>query len=245
MNYSVLDILVTLRCNGGCRNCNKLCGMENITGLNYSNTDMTLPMLHHIIEDVKALRGPQPVIDRLYLTGGEPLLHPRIEEMAALVAQELGSYITSWHINTNASLPVPPSLKDHIITFSSLADKPSIHKAILLHPSQMTPPELPAFNTCGHRAKQGVVVSVFGYSLCCVADGYIKLFGLNNLILPHLPQHYADFPLHEMDAVCQHCVFGCRHQPFESDVGCPVSNIYAEQAKLNRAGRQPERKLPT
>ena len=35
-----IDIQITLRCNGGCKNCIKFCCMEEITGLNYDDTDL-------------------------------------------------------------------------------------------------------------------------------------------------------------------------------------------------------------
>jgi hypothetical protein len=66
-----LDLQITLRCNAHCANCIKLCGMDSLTGLDYSDTDLTSQQLDAIIADAGAADAR---IDHLVVTGGEPLL---------------------------------------------------------------------------------------------------------------------------------------------------------------------------
>jgi len=69
-----------------------------------------------------------------------------------------------------------------------------------------------------------------------MSDGYIRLFGMEDLIADKFPQ---EFDAKGMDKLCAHCPIGSgRLTPMEKDMGCPVSAIYAAEGEKNRAGRK-------
>lgn len=238
MIYPSLDVQVTLRCNAACRNCIKLCNMGVVTGLDYSDTDITLEQAAMIQEELLALAAQhgRPIMSVLCLTGGEPLLHPQIRELAAIFAPLVPVVADMFMINTNGSVEMP-ELSHYAATYTPLAGKAAEHNVVLLHPSDIED-EGHTFETCQHFRKWRPVVNVYGYSMCCAGDGYIRLMGVDDAITPHLPATPSDFPLAAMNQVCPHCPFGCQTQVFERDAGRPVSDFYLEQAARNRAGRR-------
>lgn len=68
--YDFLDLQIILRCNAKCLNCIEFCNMKHLTGLDYSDSDMTLDQIDKFISNIKEFN--KPVIENLYITGGEP-----------------------------------------------------------------------------------------------------------------------------------------------------------------------------
>jgi len=232
MIFPVLDIEITLRCNGYCKNCIKLCCSESETNLNYDDYDLSLNQIKTSITQIKDIgdRNNEVVFDIVYITGGEPLLHPQFREIFDLVRSELlGKYINTIRINSNGILKYD-ELKDHIVTFSNISQKSDIHNTVLLHPDDFD--IRPNFFQCNHYRKGVVVLGYHGYNLCCAADGYMRLFGKSNLFIESLPDNYTGFPLAHMQEICQHCPFGRESIPLERDLGSPISKIYREQIEL-------------
>jgi len=236
--YDYLDLQVTLRCNAACRNCIKFCNLEPITGLDYSDSDLTLGQVCDFISDVQASPAS---INHLVVTGGEPLLHPDVEQIVRLLDTELvGTKVQRLLVNTNLTLPVSAEIRPHIVNYSKPSEAPHVHDAVFLHPADFG--YSPTFATCRHYRKWRIVCNYLGYSLCCAADGYFRLFGWAHLLIDRFPESYEVFPLDRMDHVCQHCPFGGTPAK-QRDVGCPVSPIYAAQGRANRAGRAITRRL--
>jgi hypothetical protein len=230
--YSVLDIEITLRCNGHCKNCIKLCCTEDRTNLDYSHHDLSLHQIQTVINQIKALgdKHNQIVFNTIFITGGEPLLHPQFREIFDLIKSKLvGDYINHVYINSNGILKYD-ELKEYIITFSDISQKSEIHNTILVHPDDFD--VRPTFLTCNHYRKSVIVLGYHGYNLCCAADGYMRLFGKDNLFVKYLPEKYEFFPLEQMDEICQHCPFGSEKIPLEINLGSPISKIYLEQIDL-------------
>lgn len=219
-----LDLQITLRCNCACRNCIKLCNMPE-TGLDYSQTDLSLNQVRDFARQAVAADAR---IANLIVTGGEPLLHPRVVEIVELLDREL---LATGHaglvlVNSNLTLSAPAAIAARLINFSRPRDNPQIHDCVFVHPDELGRPR-PTFAGCRHYRKWRIVCNAYGYSLCCAADGYIRLFQLNHLLIDFFPRDYYDFPLPRMDDVCQHCAFGTGAPAKQRDVGRPVSAIYA------------------
>lgn len=238
--YKSLDLEITLRCNAFCKNCFKFCNMHEKSGLNYYDSDMTLDQIDKFINQVTEVSKIQKqVIEFCSITGGEPMLHPQISEIFDRIYWKLLStgMIGNLFINSNLIVKAPEQLKPFIVNFTSIDKKIDAHNTALVHPDDV--PELrPNFAMCNHIRKRTIVLNYLGFSLCCAADGYIRLLGLEDLILDKLPTTYTGFPLDKMDKVCNHCPFGCDNPPLEKDHGAPVSKFYAEQAELNKTGRK-------
>jgi hypothetical protein len=239
MIYPSLDIQITLRCNGSCLNCIEFCGMARLTGLDYSGADVSLEQVQQLKEELQSLSTERggPVVDVLCITGGEPMLHRELAQIVDLLKPLIGAGVANKLIVNSNLIVRMEELEPYLVNYSTIAEKPLVHNTVLLHPTEIQS-TLPTFESCKHYRKWRPVWNVYGYSLCCAGDGYIRLFCLDELIVPRLPESYSGFPLDKMDLVCRHCPFGCDTEVFERDRGCPVSTIYQEQAKLNRAGRK-------
>lgn len=240
---SSLNLCITLRCNANCRNCMKFCNKEEITGLDYSDSDMTLGQIDNFISHVEKLGG-KPVFDCLDITGGEPLLHPDFEEIVyKMEALKEQGYINRIIIDSNLTIPAPTAVRKYIRNDSTPEKNPEIHKVVFLHPLEFG--GAPNYKYCVQKRKRTVVLTYQGYSLCCAGDAYIRLFGFEDLILDYLPESISSFPRGEMNKVCMHCPFGNFHSiPFEKDMGCPVSDIYKMEAEKNRGGRRITKRFP-
>ena len=236
--YEMLELLVTLRCNVTCKNCLRLCNSEDVTGMDYSALDMTWRQIMHFVAQVEAVSArrlaqgrDRIVTPMVVITGGEPTLHPQIGQIAhALDARlvKLG-LAGGMCINSNLLRPPPPEIAAWVVNFTPVAEKAEAHSAVLL-----APPAPPQFSSCQHYRKWRVECSAHGFSLCCSAGGYIRLFGLGHLYsatLPDRPEEFAFLP--QMNDVCQHCAFGGMPVA-ESLVGRPVDLVYAAAAELNR-----------
>ena len=249
--YAILDLLITLRCNARCANCIELCNSRDRTGLDYSDSDMTLGQIHNLVRQVREL-GVAPLFTTVSVTGGEPLLHPQVEQIVSVLRDGIlaPGFAQEMRINTNGLLAPPAVLREFCVTYSTVSTKPSEHNVCLLHPADFGG-KTHTFDSCPHYRKNRVVLSYQGFSMCCAGDAYIRLFCRDDLILDHLPASVDGFPLREMgESICRHCPFSNDTQntssllPFERDQGSPVSAIYAEQAALNKAGLRIVKRFP-
>ena len=174
------------------------------------------------------------------------MLHPQLEAIVdelqyALVDTGL---IRSLRINSNMTRAIPDSLLPYVYNTSLPRDNAGAHYAALLHPSDFYDGGAQTYDACTYHGKHHVVVNYQGCSVCCVADGYIRLFGLSELIRDRLPQQIDDWRA-GMDAVCHHCPFGrVESLPKEREVGAPVSAIYANEIACNKSGRTITKRFP-
>ena len=231
-----LDILVTLRCNAKCRNCIEFCNREQDTGLDYSDSDMTLAQIDNFVSQVREA-AYKITFEHVYVTGGEPLLHPRIVEIVRrLDPLRAAGYITELHVNSNMTLPVPKQIQKYVVNFTNVKDKAAKHQVVLLHPSEMSK-FARGRSRCTHYRKDTWTLSYLGFALCCAGDGYARLYGRGDMFLSHLPLSVREFPA--MDEICWNCPFSMEDKlPMESKAGAPVSKIYTTEADKNKAGRK-------
>ena len=54
--FRYIDLQITLRCNTKCLNCIEFCNMDNLTGLNYNDTDMSLEQIRYFIDNIKSVK---------------------------------------------------------------------------------------------------------------------------------------------------------------------------------------------
>lgn len=236
-----LDLNITLRCNGHCLNCIKFCNRGDITGLDYSKSDMTMGQIDNFVEQVKSF--PKNVVENINITGGEPLLHPNIREIVLKIEKLMkDEYIKKYTVNTNTLVrPLPQDLSDYIINYSHPRNSSRTHNVVFLHPDDFGTRK--TYRDCTHYRKNTVVLNYLGCSICCAGDSYIRLFCMDDLILDYVPDSVEGFP--PMDKICQHCPFGSYESlPFERDIGCPVSEIYMIEAEKNRQGREIAKRFP-
>ena len=228
---NILDLQITLKCNAHCHNCIKFCNMENITGLDYSKSDMTMKQIDWFIKQVEE-KDITKLFDTICVTGGEPLLHPNLIEIIEKLEDLQKKKDFKILINSNLLKPIPEKIQKYIINWSLPKDNTNIHNVVLLHPDDFGG-EKKTYKTCTHYRKNRIVVNYLGYSICCAADAYIRLFDYKCLILSYLPNSLDEFP--NMDLICRHCPFGNYDiLPLEKDMGCPISQIYRDKADERR-----------
>ena len=245
--YRWLEVIITLRCNAMCMNCLRLCNAK-WSGMDYKGLDMSEGQFDRVLDDVLQLAhsAGQPAFDVFSLTGGEPLLHPLCERflwraihtLEAVAEPAVGQIV----INTNNLIPAPPWAQPCVVHWGDVGyEKAMIHDAAFVDPTESG--EVITRDSCTHFRKHPIVVTSQGYSRCCAADGYTRLFAADDLILDHLPERDEDWP--NMDRICAHCAFGASTRHKEYDVGMPISPIYREQARLNLEGRKVLKVLPS
>ena len=168
------------------------------------------------------------------ITGGEPLLHPKVIEITFFLKKKLldTGLIKKLWINSNLLKEAPAEIKEFIINFTPVDEKPMYHNTIFIHPDDLGEAR-PTQVVCQHYRKNTIVYSKKGYSLCCAGDAYMRLFELD-FYLDTLPDNIDKFPC--MDEVCQHCPFGIAsgRVPYEKDRGRPISKIYQKQFNKNK-----------
>lgn len=246
--YESLEVVITLRCNGRCRNCIRLCNRPDF-GLDYSDMDMAWSDVSTVIEDLRRVSEVtgRPAVETLCFTGGEPLLHELLPSFvrAAVDALEEPGIVEGVVVNSNRTLPIPAEIEKRVVHWWSLREKAQMHQCALVSPSD--PPDgFPrqggrTWEGCQHFRRNRIVVTRHGYQLCCAAEGYTRLMGLGELYVPRLPETLAGFP--RPDAVCDHCAFGAPVAFPEAAYGCPVSPVFLREAEKNRAGRRIGRRL--
>ena len=229
-----LDLCITFRCNAACPNCLKFCGLDKFTGLIGSETDMTLGQVRHAIAQWVA-EPEWPVWDIVTVTGGEALVHPELEAIMELVLPLAGAGVVGTvQINSNLRNPPPDWLKPYVVNYTTPSRARHTHKAALWHPIEWN--AKPTYATCQHYRKHTVSLSYLGYALCCAGESYARLVGREDAFLHTLPVDASSWPSETLDAVCGHCPFGDEaHQPFEYEVGRPVSDVYRQFATFNRS----------
>ena len=103
-----IEFDVTLQCNFSCLNCNRHSNFNDLksthtgdkkVGVNlYENTDVAMEKVKQFIEEVKANGS----IERIHLIGGEPLVHPHMDELCDLIRDELwGTHVNQILIKSN------------------------------------------------------------------------------------------------------------------------------------------------
>lgn len=247
--YYAIDLAVTLRCNWKCKNCLRFCNMKNESGLSYEDSDMTISQIENFINQVEELSNKENrrVFEFIQVSGGEPLLHPNIVEIVQLLQKRLieKKYCGRLIVNSNLMSETPKEIEEYIINYLTVEEKNNVHIAVLLHPDEIGV-NRPTFHSCNYLNKKRLVLTYQGYNVCCSADGYIRLFGEEGLILDRLPNSIDGFDLDSMNRVCQHCAFGCiPFAAFEKEIGQPISKIYQEQANLNKQGRVIKKRFPS
>lgn len=103
-----IEFDVTLQCNFSCLNCNRHSNFNNLKDLNepskkvglnlYENTDVKMHQVEKFIKEVKE----NGTIERIHLIGGEPLVHPFMDQICDLIREEIyGSYVPEILIISN------------------------------------------------------------------------------------------------------------------------------------------------
>ena len=174
---------ITYRCDRGCPNCNRACGIAK------SNTqeDMTVEQFRIALDGV-ASAGTK--LTKIILTGGEPSLHPNLIDFADLameyrkkISPECRVCISSYR-HPKFFYRVEETVKKHkeITVLGFIKVKPRVH----LYAPYMAPIDQPNndpnrfYRGCHSNASLcGMTVDYQGFWCCPVAPAIARVFGLD------------------------------------------------------------------
>ncbi|MCP4540265.1 MAG: hypothetical protein GY832_24260 [Chloroflexi bacterium] len=217
------ELNITLRCNCACPNCNRLCHMKPDWA---EDSDMTVADVWRFTSQLKRRNV---VANRIKIVGGEPLVHPRFNEvMVSLCIAADAGLINKIKIDTNGTLP-RPNIPDHpAVHWSGRRPSKKIHLPTLWSPTDLG---LTLRYPCSMPRLCGVSLDNRGYLPCSSAISIVRTFGYD--------EQYSD-SIHgpwDMDKICKHCVFAA---PVEwKDRHClPLTEILEEHKRPTKSWRE-------
>jgi hypothetical protein len=215
-----VEIEITLRCNRSCPQCNRYSNLFDFMPLD--DTDMTLGQIDKFCSQVE--RGGQR-LGKIALIGGEPLLHPELEQIVDMLHTRLREkrLVRELVMTTNGDnlKKVHPRALEHLrITVSW-------NKMGFLY-SLAAPKDLgQTMRTCPVPRKCGICLNVWGYWPCGPACAISRLFDFPQYQRVELPKSLEEFgPLDRLGNwdICQLCQWAAkkpvlvreRNEPTES-----------------------------
>jgi len=185
-----------------------MCNMPHL-GVHTRDSDISIAQIRRFVDHVKASHREVPIFERVRLIGGEPLLHPRVAEIAGIIRNELQipGYIRDLDICTNGSVPIPPELTElgiRIVNLIPVHRKAEEHLCIFVSPADLGLPS----NPCRFIEQCGLIYRPRGYFICTSATRIADLvYGGDGMFLQTLPDSPDDFP-YPLEIICKHCLYG-------------------------------------
>ena len=213
----IVQLEITYRCQLRCPRCNRHC---NLDGLDYlRDADLTLEQLDRFIGQV---RSAGVHLRQLRVLGGEPLLHPLVNDIVVRLVEGLmvaGSADTMV-IVTNGLIPVHERLDAAIAeprVGSMLSDgridlqvawpgKEDSFRGVLVSPADMGMP----WQECSAPRGCGSCFNTYGYWPNGSCGAVARLFDMREYARFQFPVVFEEaWPRLESE-VCRHCVKGNR-----------------------------------
>jgi len=195
---------MTYRCNRRCKYCDRFCD-----SLDQPDSDVTWDGILQFVEQIKS---SQYRVCKIALTGGEPTLHPRFDDITKLIDDELvkTGIVGRCRMATNKTnayvLPAGWTVYGRYRKF---------HVPFGVSPKDMgiAPVELPT--RCVIQDNCGIGYDFRGWSFCQSAPNLGRVLGIDT--------HHDGIWVERDKRICDHCVYVLgedgRHQ-FDSPVKC-------------------------
>jgi len=190
-------IVFTYKCNAKCEECNRYLNFAP-----WSDSDLTLDDLR-VGYEVVVKSGL--TIEKVRITGGEPLLHPRFAELMTFINETWNKgYVrgrTRTAVFSNGLTPLPdvPGCR---FCVSKLDAKHTHHSPPAISPADlgMEPVSGVDGSYCHRQRGCGRLFDAFGFSFCVFAGPIGRVLGID----PYSPTPNVDGTYE----ICRHCVFG-------------------------------------
>jgi hypothetical protein len=139
-------------------------------------------------------RGIWPA--RIKVSGGEPTLHPQLDECCKAIHEKWKGHRTRLYVNDTNPVSVYPGIKP----YKSPANEKEFHSPPMISPADLgLNPVFGFVKACNYSMKCGRLFDAFGFSFCPVA-------GVMGRILRIDP--YSSHPVMiGREDMCKHCVF--------------------------------------
>jgi len=208
-----IEYAITLRCNAGCPSCSR---HSQIHG---AESDVTLEQNDRFIAEVKG-HGD---VERVWVTGGEPAVHPLYDEIMSKLYVELLQTNTIKHliIVSNGYIPVvlPPGVEHDIL---GPEDKMHLFRCQYVAPYDTGQER----KECKVPFTDGAGFSAYGWYPCGGGASICMLLGLWKYRRDKIPKDIGDFgSLYDM---CKFCQVSAKHWMYVKDFGPICSRSFRE-----------------
>jgi hypothetical protein len=178
---------ITYRCNVVCKFCNRLLGVIDLP-----DSDLTTEQVERYCDQLIANDW---LPEKIKLSGGEPRMHPQLDEIKAIIERKLKPK-TLWTLTNDTpetvSLPYPTDHKWH----GNPLPKQN-HDPFLISPVDAGLTKNQNIPRCKIRRICGRAVDAYGFSFCPVAPMLGRLLRINP---------YSSEPCTEQNVdICKHC----------------------------------------
>ena len=200
-----MELEINRVCNRSCINCNRLCNMKDV-GIRFDvGYDMTVGQVKKFVLE---MRNHGRHLDRVTIIGGEPLLHPNIDQIVSVIERGLlnTGLVDHCQLITNKTLPVSKGIKRSKVEVKTLAepkDKREHHFCFFVAPIDKGW----KYKRCECIQTCGFLLCSRGYFPCVLAPSISYVFNIKNLARFSLPQSTDDFGNFD-EIVCKYCPWG-------------------------------------
>jgi len=211
----VLQLEITYRCQLLCPRCNRHCNLQQLEYLH--DADLTMAQLDRCIGQI---RSADVHLRQIRVLGGEPLLHPQIDEFLVRLVSSLmiDGFAETIVVVTNGVIPARerlspalagPAVRGMIdqgrIQFQiAWPGKQKSFRGVLVSPADMGMP----WRECGVPRVCGSCLNAYGYWPNGNCGAVARLFGMGEYARFEFPIVFEDTWPHLEADLCRHCVKG-------------------------------------
>ncbi len=177
-----IELDITYRCNLSCANCNRSVGLRQAK----SNIDMSLEQIQKFADES---RQNEMHWDVIKLLGGEPTMHPQLNEIITIIKSYIDEYSpsTTLELWTNGDGRKVREVLKTLPDFVKVIDSSDTRGAEPLFNSfNLAPVDSKMYkhtdfsHGCSIIEKCGVGLTPYGYYPCAIAGGIDRVFGVNS-----------------------------------------------------------------
>lgn len=189
-----IELEITLRCNSKCPQCSRHCNV-----FSYGPSDMSMDQIHRFIDQVLSSYAN---LGHINVMGGEPTMHPRLEEIISLLYESLvlRQKVQVLEIATNGILDVPEPILKLPVAIKKSPPCSKQHRCQFIAPRDTGQ----KMKKCNVPYIYGMALNCYGYFPCGAGGAIIRLFNMKDFIKYELPSTPGDFgDLGKLCSLCQ------------------------------------------
>jgi len=211
-----IQIEITYRCNKLCRNCNRHCNLIKLPY--FKDTDMRIEQIEKFISQIKRKNIS---LNRIQILGGEPFLHPRLNDFISALFYKLmvTGNVASIEIWTNGIIDPRDALKNcqldsninkafkegKIAVVASPRGKEKTFTYVLAAPVDLGF----KWNICNWPHDCGVLLNIYGYWPGGACGPIALLYGMTEYAKYDFPVKFRKTWPNLKKDICKYCAAGC------------------------------------
>ena len=220
----------TFDCNVKCGDCNKLLGILPWSDKNSYLTE----------EDIRVaailLKRNFIEVNKIQISGGEPLLHPDFWAISKVIGKEWKPHVRIY-VYTSGVIDVPKRLHGRFFRIIPIEQKIRTHRPFLVSPTDLDQPFAQSIGkVCKTMSVCGRNFDAYGFSFCSQAPHIGRILGID----AHKP-----YPILEGDPeICRHCVLSVGKGLFHKLIQDAKNGEFEYPTKTYREGIKREKRKP-